>query len=186
MGYNKEYQRQYYLEHREEKLAYAKKRNQEMTDKERKQRADYMRQYREENPEKWERTKEERKKMNARRRELYARDKWRREQARIQAKEWAENHPKKRKAQRLKEYNLTLKQFNQMLEAQDDKCAICGYSDKSDSNMFPLVDHCHETGKVRGLLCMNCNQALGKFQDNPKLLKKAINYLKINGSSGVD
>lgn len=56
-------------------------------------------------------------------------------------------------------------------------CEICGRPD--GGNGKPLaVDHCHVTGHVRGLLCMLCNTALGKLQDSPDLLRKAIEYLE--------
>jgi hypothetical protein len=70
-----------------------------------------------------------------------------------------------------------------MLEEQDNKCAIC----KSDNLMHRTkwhVDHCHETGKIRGLLCTLCNVGLGSFKDNKEFLKCAIEYLdgsNING-----
>ena len=54
------------------------------------------------------------------------------------------------------------------------KCFICGL-DKDRRNL--CVDHCHTTGKVRGLLCDNCNVGLGRFKDNITLLEKAIKYL---------
>ncbi len=53
------------------------------------------------------------------------------------------------------------------------KCDICG-----SPGPRLCIDHCHATSKVRGVLCMNCNQALGKFQDNPDLLGKAKEYLE--------
>ena len=53
-------------------------------------------------------------------------------------------------------------------------CQICNQTDRRALN----VDHCHDTGKVRGLLCDNCNKALGLFRDNPKLLGQAANYLR--------
>lgn len=57
-------------------------------------------------------------------------------------------------------------------ELETDKCEICG------SEIKLCVDHCHQSGKVRGTLCDDCNKALGTFKDNPKLLKSAASYLE--------
>ena len=66
------------------------------------------------------------------------------------------------------------------LEKQDYRCAICGTSDwgKGKNTNRPHVDHNHENGKVRGLLCNTCNRALGMFEDDKNLLRKAANYLE--------
>jgi hypothetical protein len=117
---------------------------------------------------------------NARRRELYAQDEQRRIQAREDARAWQEAHPAKRKAQRLRAFGIGLDEYKQMLDAQGGKCAICGFQERSDPNFFPVVDHCHETGKVRGLLCANCNHILGKAKDNPDVLRAAAEYLEKN------
>ena len=75
-------------------------------------------------------------------------------------------------------YGITWDDYVSMFDNQGGCCAIC----KSDNNkntrtnkMF--VDHCHETGKVRGLLCSKCNHGLGHFNDDTDLLKQAIRYL---------
>lgn len=71
-------------------------------------------------------------------------------------------------------YGITLEEYKQILEAQDNGCCLCGRRDTK-----PLhVDHDHKTGKVRGLLCSSCNMGLGLFGDDSNLLQKAINYLK--------
>ena len=57
-------------------------------------------------------------------------------------------------------------------------CGICGCAE--GSKMALAVDHCHKSGKVRGLLCNNCNNGLGRFKDDPDLLQLAIKYLKEN------
>lgn len=81
------------------------------------------------------------------------------------------------RAWRLKtRYGMTLQQFDSLFEAQGKCCAICK-SDKSDSKNF-VVDHSHQTGKIRGILCSYCNRALGMFRDSPELLSKAIKYLR--------
>ena len=71
-------------------------------------------------------------------------------------------------------YGISLYQYEDMRLKQDGACAICktGYQGKQLS-----VDHCHTTGKVRGLLCDNCNNSIAKFDDNPQLLQNAILYL---------
>jgi hypothetical protein len=72
-------------------------------------------------------------------------------------------------------YGLTPADIAEMAEAQGGKCPICGSVDK------PLrIDHGHVTGKVRGLLCDNCNMGLGQFGDDPERLSSAIAYLKEN------
>lgn len=71
-------------------------------------------------------------------------------------------------------YGLTKEQYWQMVRDQGGACAIC----KTISDKFTLrVDHCHTTGKVRGLLCGTCNSGLGFLKDSPKLLESALRYL---------
>lgn len=78
-------------------------------------------------------------------------------------------------------YGITYRQYRLMLEEQNHKCKICGsegFLMNSDRHKMKLViDHCHTSGKVRGLLCHSCNRAIGLFQDNTDYLKSAINYL---------
>jgi hypothetical protein len=64
-----------------------------------------------------------------------------------------------------------------MLVAQGGGCAICGSTDTKGPGQFFAVDHCHETGAVRGLLCLCCNTALGQLGDDVDLLRRAIDYL---------
>ena len=80
----------------------------------------------------------------------------------------------------LNKYSINLKQYNSILQSQQNKCAICEtLNPGGPSNKF-VVDHCHSTGKVRGLLCNHCNTGLGKLGDTVQSLEKAINYLKHN------
>jgi len=83
-----------------------------------------------------------------------------------------------RKHSRIKSvYGITKDEWNSIMESQNHKCAICGFSDTKNKRFFPLVDHCHKSQKVRGILCMTCNSGLGSFKDNIELLKNAISYL---------
>jgi hypothetical protein len=75
-----------------------------------------------------------------------------------------------------RQYGITLDQYNKMLKAQNNKCAICGNEDEVEGRKL-AIDHCHNKGHVRGLLCGKCNRGLGLFYDNPELLQNAINYL---------
>lgn len=75
-------------------------------------------------------------------------------------------------------YGISLAQYEEMLVAQDGRCKICG-SDKADSRGRSLhVDHDHLTGKVRGLLCNQCNHAIGLLQDSPERFERAASYLR--------
>lgn len=79
-------------------------------------------------------------------------------------------------------FNITVDQFNQLLAAQNGVCAICGAEEtvrrRSGDKIRLAVDHCHVTGKVRALLCSNCNKGLGSFKDSPELLRKGADYLE--------
>ena len=82
-----------------------------------------------------------------------------------------------------KNYGIGIADFNVMLSKQNNVCAICGKPEKDLNHNTGTprnlaVDHDHKTGKIRGLLCGNCNKGLGKFLDDPELLLKAVNYLK--------
>lgn len=73
-------------------------------------------------------------------------------------------------------YGITLDEYNKMLESQNYECKICGIHADKVTKAFH-VDHCHSTGKIRGLLCSNCNIGIGNLQDDIEILKKAIKYL---------
>lgn len=76
-----------------------------------------------------------------------------------------------------KVYNLSMLEYELMIVKQEGRCAICG---TPESTKRLSVDHCHKTKTktVRGLLCTQCNVAIGLFKENPQILLKAIEYLK--------
>ena len=76
----------------------------------------------------------------------------------------------------MKSYGIGLRDYDMMLVSQEGGCLICG---EAPVGQNLVVDHDHKTGKVRGLLCSNCNLGLGHFLDRPDLLKAAANYLEI-------
>ena len=89
------------------------------------------------------------------------------------------------KKQRLKQYGLTTDEYDALYEAQDGKCAICGASSGWKANGGQLViDHCHESGEVRGLLCPPCNRGLGQFDDDLESLFNAMKYIWRAGDKG--
>lgn len=77
-------------------------------------------------------------------------------------------------------YGLTAEKYEAMLAAQGMKCAICMSIVSRSSSKKLFVDHCHASGKVRGLLCGNCNSLLGHAKDNPEILESAKDYLLKN------
>ena len=96
------------------------------------------------------------------------------QQAKYQARPRSE-----RRAIILSKYGITPDDYDLILEQQDNRCAAChGYS-----NRVLEVDHCHETGKIRGLLCHNCNSALGHAKDDVNRLWDLVEYL---GRAGRD
>lgn len=95
------------------------------------------------------------------------------------SKQWRKDNPGLEKNNYLKtRYGITLEDFNVLLEKQNNCCAICKKS--VDENKQGLsVDHCHKTGKVRGLLCSHCNFVIGYAKDSIERLQSIINYLLI-------
>lgn len=79
--------------------------------------------------------------------------------------------------QRLRKYGITEEQHKQLLEDQSLCCAICLKPETEEGRKF-AIDHCHETGRVRGLLCFRCNTGIGKLEDSPDRLRRAIAYLE--------
>lgn len=71
--------------------------------------------------------------------------------------------------------DLTYSQYEGLLESQHNLCAICS---RDFGDLGPYVDHCHDKGHVRGILCVNCNHGLGKFKDDPEALESAAAYLR--------
>lgn len=81
-----------------------------------------------------------------------------------------------RKSYMKSEWGMTPEDYHRMLSGQGGGCAICGTFDPRGRGRFH-VDHDHATGRIRGLLCNECNFGLGKFGDNPELLRRALAYL---------
>lgn len=79
----------------------------------------------------------------------------------------------------IRSYGLTPEEFEQLRQAQNDRCAICGSSDWGRPS--PSIDHDHSTGKVRELLCNRCNRTLGLAEDSITLLIKMAKYLRKHG-----
>lgn len=77
-------------------------------------------------------------------------------------------------------FGISKEDYETMLLNQNGVCAICNEPELSKRFKFLAVDHCHKTGKIRGLLCSKCNQGLGYFNDNVSNLQSAITYLKNN------
>ena len=108
-----------------------------------------------------------------------------RKKHRAAAADWAARNPEKKKRITRdyflrRDYGITHDDYLRMLEEQGGKCAGCGTDTPSpvgDWEYF-AVDHCHHTGKVRGLLCNPCNRGMGLLRDDPDILRALLNYLK--------
>lgn len=100
-----------------------------------------------------------------------------------------ERNAKRRKAKSYRSYSLrkrygmTVEDYEALAESQEYLCAICGKPERQTDPRYGTVldlavDHCHETGHIRGLLCSACNTAIGKFNDDPDTIRAAIAYLE--------
>ena len=75
----------------------------------------------------------------------------------------------------IRRYTLTLDGYDELLRGQGGRCAICFEKPRGDENL--CVDHDHETGRIRGLLCHSCNRGIGLLGDNVPRLRAAVSYL---------
>ena len=95
---------------------------------------------------------------------------------------WAYKNKKKRETYRIKYcYGLSNDQYQNMFNVQNGVCAICGKGEtriRNEKVCQLTVDHDHQTGRVRGLLCSKCNGAIGWLGDDPNIVLKAFNYLQ--------
>lgn len=77
-----------------------------------------------------------------------------------------------------RKYGISLEEYDALYERQEGGCAICGLPQMSKRNTRLCVDHDHETGEVRGLLCDGCNRGIGLLKDDYRLLERAAGYLR--------
>lgn len=83
-------------------------------------------------------------------------------------------------------YGLTAEAFDEMFSAQGGRCGICGTDQPSGEGKIAQwnIDHCHDSGAVRGILCSPCNIGIGQLRDDPSLLRKALAYLEGTPTQG--
>lgn len=98
---------------------------------------------------------------------------------RATARKWREDHPDKvrtywRRAALKRLYGITIEEYDQLLADQGGGCGICGQLNSNVRMMH--VDHDHETGKVRGILCLHCNVGIGQLRHSVEILESAIEY----------
>lgn len=92
---------------------------------------------------------------------------------------WANNNKMSQKENAVKrKYNLSMDDYNKLLQLQNYSCAICK-TDKPGGRGIFHIDHNHKTGKVRGLLCHGCNTGIGLLKESIDVLQNAITYLKL-------
>lgn len=77
-----------------------------------------------------------------------------------------------------RKYGITSQDYNAIYEKQGGVCAICGGTQSHSKRKYLEIDHDHDTGKIRALLCLNCNTTLGLVKESTEILEKAIGYLK--------
>lgn len=108
-----------------------------------------------------------------------AEERWRSGKRRAERREYERKPERKRVAweKRLKrEWGLEPEDLARMYESQDGRCAGCHVILKLDK--WTMIDHCHESDRIRGLLCSDCNIALGHLRDNIRTMHRLINYLQ--------
>lgn len=91
-----------------------------------------------------------------------------------------EGRERKREVHLKRKYGISLAEYDEMFDEQNGRCGICGTEDTGSRFKHFTVDHCHDSGAIRGLLCNNCNRGIGLLGDTLKDLSKAVLYLAKN------
>jgi hypothetical protein len=115
----------------------------------------------------------------------WAKEKWKIDPTnfKIANKTWRDNNPDKNRNRKLKsKYGITSDDYNKLFNEQEGKCKTCGRH-QNEFKIKLCVDHNHETGNIRGLLCTDCNIALGKIKENIKTLKNLIKLIEDDKNS---
>jgi hypothetical protein len=163
--------KKYYETSKDKRCEYGKIYRDKNKDKLSKQKIEYGRSYNK-RPERIEYMKE------------YRKPEERRVKERESGRKWSKKNPDIEKNGHLRRtFGIDLETYNKMLSDQNGACSICKNPEtsvvKNTGKIKTLaVDHCHTTGKVRGLLCWNCNTSIGKMKDSVEILQNAIEYLK--------
>jgi hypothetical protein len=141
------------------------------------QNQEYMREYYQQNKDKYKLTPEQREQRNEQRRRRYAEDP---EYRRKVLEDIRNIDPSIRRDRRLRnQFGIGADEFDSILERQGGRCAIClAECTTAKGGRRAVVDHCHRTGRLRKILCSECNLGLGKFRDDPELLEQAARYLR--------
>lgn len=95
---------------------------------------------------------------------------------------WAAKNENGRRKNLRDRYGMSIEEYDALLASQDHKCAICGL--EMDEGKRLAVDHCHKTGKVRGIVHVRCNSGIASFLDSPEICRKAAEYLERHSSLG--
>lgn len=114
------------------------------------------------------------------------------EDAKLYQREWRKRNADRSKSSSLKKsFGIDITKFNRMLDEQGGVCAICrkpegAKSPGSDTARYLAVDHCHATGRIRGLLCTGCNMMVGNCEKHPEVIDGLITYLQKHKASLKD
>lgn len=101
------------------------------------------------------------------------------EKVKNNVKRWRENNPGKTKELQIRrKYGLSMQEYSNLIEKQQFQCAACGIGLKDLPGSEIQIDHCHNTGNIRGILCGRCNRALGLLNDDPIKTQKLADYIK--------
>jgi hypothetical protein len=162
----KKYEKEYYETHKEER----KEGDKRYRDSHKEEHKKYEKEWRTKNKEKLKKSKKEYNDKHKEQRKNYLNKN--KEKLKISQKKYSKNL-------KFKKYGIDEKQYIELYNKQEGKCAICG-AHQNELKSALHIDHNHKTNKIRGLLCFKCNSLLGYANDNIIKLESAVNYLKIN------